>query len=116
MPCSRGGLPVRYVDCAVQVTAGNAGIMRASCPLARKALIRGESGPSNPSVKPTTLMTAERCIPACDKPYELDGTVHHKYITEKRRCVSVPQQTSLRNKESMPLPSTNVTPFDDHST
>jgi hypothetical protein len=59
MPCSDGVNPVRYVDCAVQVTAGNAGLMDAIELLAAKLRICVDIS-RIPLVSPTTLMTALR--------------------------------------------------------
>src|SRR6185503_1830046 len=61
MPCSCGVVPVKYVDCAVQVTAGKAGSMCAFEPRAANSRIRGVCSPMSASVSPTTLMTAVRC-------------------------------------------------------
>jgi hypothetical protein len=48
------------LDCAVQVTAGKAGTMRASAPRARNRAMFGMSGPISEPVSPTTLITAKR--------------------------------------------------------
>jgi len=53
------------LDCAVQVTAGKAGMMLALAPRCRKSLIRGMSAPRSDSVRPATLMTAVRRISEC---------------------------------------------------
>src|SRR5262249_21677887 len=64
MPCCEGVRPVRYVDCAVQVTAGNAGATAALAPFAANVRMC-EDASSTDCVSPTTLMTARRFI-GCD--------------------------------------------------
>src|ERR1043166_6185603 len=60
IPCSDGSRPVRYVDWAVQVTAGMTGSTRAIRPPRAKSARRGAEVPTMDSVSPTTLMTAVR--------------------------------------------------------
>src|SRR5438309_2150341 len=57
MPCSLGCLPVRYVDCTVQVTAGMDGLMLAMRRDLANMLSRGVCAPMSEGVSPTMLMT-----------------------------------------------------------
>src|SRR5205809_938344 len=62
IPCWAGNKPVRYVDWAGQVTAGNTGTIDAFLPVATKRFSAGVEDPRSDSVKPTTLMTAVRAM------------------------------------------------------
>src|SRR5919107_1844558 len=62
MPCSSGHVPVTYVDCAVQFTAGSGGVTEAIAPLLAKALRRGVLAPRWSGVSPTALITTVLCI------------------------------------------------------
>src|SRR2546423_9637402 len=60
MPWSRGNVPVRYVACAEQVTAGKTAWMGAVAQPCASARRCGVSSPSIADVSPTTVMTAVR--------------------------------------------------------
>src|SRR5687768_14743387 len=55
MPCSLGRVPVRYVACTEQVTAGRTEEMVATCDRSASAASRGVCGPMSERVRPTTL-------------------------------------------------------------
>jgi len=59
---------------AVQVTVGIAGETWAFAPALRNALIRGDVGPSRPSVSPTTLMTAVRLMRGLRQRWNMETT------------------------------------------
>jgi len=61
IPCCAGSRPVRYVDCAVQVTAGKAGVMELTRPWRANPRNFGIRS-SNGAVRPTTLRRAVRFI------------------------------------------------------
>jgi hypothetical protein len=60
MPCCAGDVPVTIDDCAVQVTAGNAGAWDWMPCFRAKALRPGVCGPSKDSESPTMFRTASR--------------------------------------------------------
>src|SRR5688500_5629513 len=62
IPCSLGQVPVRYVACPEQVTAGITGLIDATAPRCINAANRGVASPIRRCVSPTALMTTVLCM------------------------------------------------------